>query len=434
MAVGASITRRLEGAHPALFGLYAVFASFTVYFCMYAIRKPFSAGTYPEEILLPIVGGIQLKILYVISQLFGYTLSKFLGIKVVSEMTSGKRALVLMGMLAAALVALLLFAITPAPWSAGFLFLNGIPLGMVWGLVFSFLEGRRTTEALAAGLSASYVLADGAVKTAGRMILDQGVSEAWMPFVTGLCFFPALTLAVWLLQLLPPPTPDDEAARVKREPMDGAQRWAFFKSNMPGLVALMGLHVLLTAFRDFNSNFEREVWDAIGYADAPEVFATSKIPIALGVLVALGSLFVIKDNRRALNAVHAVMLTGGAMVGLSTAAFQAELIGPATWMITVGLGLYLAYVPFGSALFERMIAALGMAGNAGFLIYLVDAFGYLGSVGVNLYKNFGARDMSYLEFFISFSYLTSAVCVVCFGFSMVFFARKAAAAERSRGA
>jgi hypothetical protein len=143
---------------------------------------------------------------------------------------------------------------------------------------------------------------------------------------------------------------------------------------------------------------------------------------------------VIKDNRRALNAVHAVMLTGGAMVGLSTAAFQAELIGPATWMITVGLGLYLAYVPFGSALFERMIAALGMAGNAGFLIYLVDAFGYLGSVGVNLYKNFGARDMSYLEFFISFSYLTSAVCVVCFGFSMVFFARKAAAAERSRGA
>jgi hypothetical protein len=167
MGFGASITRRLEGAHPALFGLYAVFASFTVYFCMYAIRKPFSAGTYPEEILLPIVGGIQLKILYVISQLFGYTLSKFLGIKVVSEMTSGKRALVLMGMLAAALVALLLFAITPAPWSAGFLFLNGIPLGMVWGLVFSFLEGRRTTEALAAGLSASYVLADGAVKTAG---------------------------------------------------------------------------------------------------------------------------------------------------------------------------------------------------------------------------------------------------------------------------
>ena len=37
--------------------------------------------------------------------------------------------------------ALILFAITPRPWNAAFLFVNGLPLGMVFGPVLAFLEG-----------------------------------------------------------------------------------------------------------------------------------------------------------------------------------------------------------------------------------------------------------------------------------------------------
>ena len=420
------VERWLSAAPPAVFGLYAIVASFTTYFCMYAIRKPFSAGTFEGLVAVPFVGDVKYKIVLVISQLLGYTLSKFLGIKIVSEMSPAGRAGALLAILLGAHGALLLFALLPAPYNAVALFLNGVPLGMVWGLVFSFLEGRRTTEALAAGLSASYVLADGAVKSIGRWVIDQGISERWMPFTTGLLFLPLLLLAVGALQRIPPPSAEDVAARVKREPMMGEARWAFFRDNMPGLLALMTLLVLLTAYRDFNSNFEREIWDALGYHDSPELFTTTKIPIALGVLAALGGLFVLRDNRAAMNAVHGVMIGGSLLVGLATAAFQLGLVSGATWMMLVGLGLYLAYVPFGSALFERMIAALGVVGTAGFLIYLVDAFGYLGSVLVLLYKNFGQPNLSYLDFYIGFSYLTSAVCVVCFGFSLVYFNGRAA--------
>jgi hypothetical protein len=55
-------------------------------------------------------------------------------------------------------------------------------------------------------------------------------------------------------------------------------------------------------------------------------------------------------------------------------------------MTLVGLGLYTAYIPFNSIFFERMIASFKVAGNVGFLIYLADSFGYLGSVGVMLSK------------------------------------------------
>jgi hypothetical protein len=295
------------------------------------------------------------------------------------------------------------------------------------------LEGRRTTEALAAGLSASYVLADGAVKSVGRWFLDLGVSEVWMPFTTGAAFFPFLLVAVLMLRLLPPPDEADIAARVRREPMDGPARTRFFRTYAPGLAALMVLHVLLTAYRDFNSNFERELWDALGRGNNPELFAQTKVPITLAVLLALGTLFVIKNNRSAMTAVYGVMLAGSALIGGATFAFQAGMVSGTTWMILVGLGLYLAYVPFGSALFERMIAALGESGNAGFLIYLVDAVGYLGSVGIVLFKDFGKPELSYLDFYVQFSYVTSALCVGCFAFSMVYFRRATAAVAAHQG-
>jgi hypothetical protein len=43
--------------------------------------------------------------------------------------------------------------LVPKKFGFIFLFLNGLPLGMVWGIIYSYLEGRRFTELLAMGLS-----------------------------------------------------------------------------------------------------------------------------------------------------------------------------------------------------------------------------------------------------------------------------------------
>ena len=118
-------------------------AAFGTYFCMYAFRKPFTAAKYDDTTFL----GIPYKSILVIAQVLGYTLSKFVGIKVVAEMPLRqmplrRRVAILLGLIAAAEVALLLFAVTPAPFNAFWLFVNGIPLGMVFGLVLSFRESR----------------------------------------------------------------------------------------------------------------------------------------------------------------------------------------------------------------------------------------------------------------------------------------------------
>ncbi len=421
MTIREQIKERLDRSRLAAFSIYAIFAAFFTYFCMYAFRKPFTVGTFDGTVIIPFVGAVDYKIALIIAQVFGYTLSKFYGIKFVSEIMANRRAAAIMALIVLAELALLGFALTPKPYSLFFIFMNGLPLGMVWGLVFAYLEGRRVTELLGAGLSASYIVSSGVVKTAGKLVLDFGVPETWMPFVTGLFFLPLLALFVFLLDMVPPPNAEDEKLRMKRQPMDGEQRRVFFLRYAPGIVCLTLLYMFLTAYRDFRDNFAREIWDALGFGDQPLIFTYSEIPITLVVLVILSLVMIIRNNRKALFTIMAMMTAGSVLIGASTLAFQLNLISPAAWMILVGLGLYLGYVPYGCILFERLIAAVGFIGTAGFLIYVSDAFGYLGSVALLLYKNFGSPELSWLRFFINISYVTALVSVVFFLISLAYF-------------
>src|SRR5262245_44940423 len=192
---------------------------------MYAFRKPVPAGTFADVTLW----GIGYKTVLVTSQVLGYTVSKFLGIKVVAEVSPRRRVVLLLGLIAAAQFALLLFALTPPPFNFVWLFCNGVPLGMVFGLVLGVLEGRRHTEALAAGLCTSFIVADGVTKSTGTFLLQQGVSEYWMPFAAGLLFVPPLLLFAGMLARVPAPSPRDVAARSERTPMSGPERRQFFR-------------------------------------------------------------------------------------------------------------------------------------------------------------------------------------------------------------
>jgi hypothetical protein len=202
---------------------WSIVAAFGAYFCMYAFRKPFTAASYDA-----VYWGIGFKTILITAQVFGYTASKFLGIKFISEMTPPRRAGALLFLIGISEIALLLFAVVPPPWNLFCIALNGLPLGMVFGLVLGFLEGRRQTEALSAGLCASFIVSDGATKSVGAQLLQWGLSEFWMPFVAGLLFVPLVLVFVWMLTRIPPPTAEDVAARSERTPMNSAERAQFF--------------------------------------------------------------------------------------------------------------------------------------------------------------------------------------------------------------
>jgi hypothetical protein len=379
--------------------------AFTTYFCMYAFRKPFAAASYDgADGLL----GLDLKTTFVVSQVLGYTVSKFIGIKWVSEVSRGGRLRLLIALVVLAEIALAGFAVLPPRAKVATLFFNGLPLGMIWGLTVRYLEGRRSSELLLAGLSCSFIVASGAVKDVARWMLALGVSEYDMPALTGLLFLPALVVSAWLLDRVPDPDRADEAEREARPPMYATDRLEFARRFLPGLVLLVCVYVGLTAFRDYRDNYGLELFEELGYAHEPALFSRTELPVALLVLLVLGATSWVRDRRRGLWTVFAVMSAGLFCIGGATLARQGGWISGQGWMIGIGLGAYLAYVPFSSFLFDRIMAATRFAGTAVFAVNLSDAFGYTGSVGLLLFKDLARGDTGRLAFFDAWSLLLSA--------------------------
>ena len=360
--------------------------AFALYCSMYAFRKPFTAGVFEGLALW----GIDYKILLISVQALGYMLSKFMGIKIVSEMSPQKRAFAILGLIGLSWASLLLFAVVPYPYHSAFLFLNGLPLGMIWGLVFSYLEGRRNTELLGAGMSASFIVSSGLVKSLGRYLMDTWqVSEFWMPFLTGLLFVPTLLVGLWMLENTPPPDEADIAHRSERSRMDGNRRIAFFRSFSAGIVLVTIIYITLTIFRDVRDNFAVEIWTQLGHTDVARMLFWSEVPIAIVVFVIIALMMYIRNNRMAFYSNIAIIVLGGALLCGTTYLFETGVLGSLAWMVLIGFSMYLSYISYHTMLFVRWFAHFRCAGNLGFLMYLSDSFGYLGSLGVLFYKNFG---------------------------------------------
>ncbi|MCC7387201.1 MAG: hypothetical protein IT431_00385 [Phycisphaerales bacterium] len=372
-----------HNSRAVFWAVWSVVAAFGTYFCMYGFRKPFNAATFEGAEYW----GVAFKGLLVTSQLLGYMLSKFIGIKVISEMPPHRRAGAILVLIGVAQAALVLFAITPRPWNAAFLFVNGMPLGMVFGLVLGFLEGRRLTEALTAGLCASFILAGGVTKTVGAKLLGAGVPEDWMPAAAGCLYLLPLVLGVWMLRRIPAPDARDIERRHEREVMSGADRLALVKRHAVGLIPLVLMYMILTVVRSLRDDFGVEIWRDLGYAAKPMSYSASEFWVMLGVTVVTGLPFLIAGNGRAFFTSLATCAAGFACIAGALVLLSAGLISPFPFMVLTGLGLYLPYVAIHTTVFERLLAWTRDKGNLGFLMYLADASGYLGYVALLIVKS-----------------------------------------------
>lgn len=402
-------------------GLYAAITVFLTYTMVFGFRKSFTVATFDGIT----IAGYSYKTILVISQMLGYMLAKFYGIKYISELKRHGRGQIIIYLTSISWLSWLLFALVPAPFNILFLFINGFPLGMLWGVVFSYVEGRRSTDFIGATLAVSFIFASGFVKTVGAwLMLTFQITELWVPFFTGLVFAGPLLLFVYLIERIPPPDEQDISFRMNRVPMLAADRKKFVKMFLPGLVACILIYVFATIFRDMRDNFSAEMWKEMGFFDKPELFAKTETPITIIILVLIGSMVLIRDSFKALMLSHLFIGIGFILAGVSSFMFAGENITPVWWMTLVGLGLYMVYIPFNSVFFERLIASFKHTGNVGFLIYLADSFGYVGSVGVMLSKEIFKVQLNWVTFFSNSVIILSVVGLLLTVFSSVYFLTK----------
>jgi hypothetical protein len=232
-----------------------------------------------------------------------------------------------------------------------------------------------------------------------------------------------MLLSVWGLSRIPKPTEEDKSLRTERLPMNRLDRKKFVQTFPTGLALLITSYVLLTAFRDFRDNFGTEILKGAA-VENPAIFALTETLIAFIILGLMAGLRWVDNHFRAFTIINILMVAGALLVGLSTWFYQLGLLSPGPWFMFTGLGLYMAYVPCNGLYFERLVASFRYVSTVGFIVTLADWYGYLGSVAVLLYKNFGQPNISFQAFFVYGCYTLSGLYVVLTLFSYASFRAK----------
>ncbi len=401
--------------------LYMALVAFLFYTTVFAYRKPFTVATFEGLSFF----GVSYQILLVISQGIGYMLSKFFGIKLIAELKRIGRWRTTLILIGSSWIALFLFAIVPPPYGMIFIMANGFLLGFMWGIVFSYVEGRRTTDFIGAALAVSFIFAGGFTRSVAVWIRDTWQApESWLGFLTGLVFMVPLLFFLYLIEKIPQPDVDDVADRTIRLPMTKESRSVLLKQFGFGLLMLVITYVFLTIMRDIRDNFMSNMWNELGYGKKPAIFTSTETITSIVVLIFVSMLVILRNNFNALQWAHGLIIAGFFFAGIASILFRLQLLSGAVWMQLVGLGLYMGYVPFNCILFERFLASFRIAGNVGFLIYIADAWGYLGSMSVMVSKEFFRIQLNWVSFYSNAVVLSAIVGIAATIASLVYFRKK----------
>lgn len=385
--------------------LWAGGAALLSYSLVYALRKPYTAASFDGLTFF----GSDYKVAVTTIQILGYVIAKFFGIKIISELKKENRFRFFVGSAILAEAVLIGFGMLDTPYNVIAMFVNGLSLGCMWGVIFSFIEGRKVTDILASLLGVSMVFSSGVAKSFGLFAMNEmHIDQFWMPAVIGGFALPLLVFMGYMLKRLPQPTAEDIALRNERVVLDGKGRKALFMKYAPILSLLFVGNFMLLVLRDIKEDFLVYILDMSNQSSW--MFARIDTIVTL-IILGLFALFIFfRSNIKALLWLMTLVIAGCLTMTYVSYHYETLDLEPVTWLFIESLSLYIAYLTFQTIFFDRFIACFRIKGNVGFFIAMIDFIGYLGTVTLLSTKEF--LDIN-IEWFALFNHIACAVGAVC---------------------
>lgn len=403
----------------ALLILLAGGAALLSYSLVYALRKPYTAASFEGLTFM----GSDYKVAVTTIQILGYVIAKFFGIKIISELKKENRFRFFVGSAILAELALVGFGLLEAPYNVAAMFVNGLSLGCMWGVIFSFIEGRKVTDILASLLGVSMVFSSGVAKSFGLFAMNEmQIDQFWMPAVIGGFALPLLVFMGYMLKRLPQPTAEDIALRNERVVLDGKGRVALFRKYAPILTLLFIGNFMLLVLRDIKEDFLVNILDMSNQSSW--LFARIDTIVTLIILGIFALFAFFRSNIRALLWLMTLVIAGCLTMTYVSFHYETLNLKPVTWLFIQSLSLYIAYLTFQTIFFDRFIACFRIKGNVGFFIALIDFIGYLGTVTLLSTKEFLNIELEWFALFNHIAGFVGATCSILFIVASILIHRK----------
>lgn len=403
----------------ALLILWAGGAALLSYSLVYALRKPYTAASFEGLTFM----GSDYKVAVTTIQILGYVIAKFFGIKIISELKKENRFRFFVGSAILAELALVGFGLLEAPYNVAAMFVNGLSLGCMWGVIFSFIESRKVTDILASLLGVSMVFSSGVAKSFGLFAMNEmQIDQFWMPAVIGGFALPLLVFMGYMLKRLPQPTAEDIALRNERVVLDGKGRVALFRKYAPILTLLFIGNFMLLVLRDIKEDFLVNILDMSNQSSW--LFARIDTIVTLIILGIFALFAFFRSNIRALLWLMTLVIAGCLTMTYVSFHYETLNLKPVTWLFIQSLSLYIAYLTFQTIFFDRFIACFRIKGNVGFFIALIDFIGYLGTVTLLSTKEFLNIELEWFALFNHIAGFVGATCSILFIVASILIHRK----------
>lgn len=142
------------------------------------------------------------------------------------------------------------------------LFFSSFCSSWIYGMMVTYLEGRRATEVLIAVTSMCLVYAGAASRSVGSVVLNVGVSPRLMPLIVGTIAWMLACALLIVLDRSPRPGASDQAARSVRRPMDLRAKHKFMSEWGGGVGLIMLAYALVTGIRSVRDLYSAQIFAA----------------------------------------------------------------------------------------------------------------------------------------------------------------------------
>eukprot|EP00002_Diphylleia_rotans_P021602 TRINITY_DN4204_c0_g1_i1.p1 TRINITY_DN4204_c0_g1~~TRINITY_DN4204_c0_g1_i1.p1 ORF type:complete len:282 (+),score=50.53 TRINITY_DN4204_c0_g1_i1:114-959(+) len=227
-------------------------SAFVAFSCTFAIRTTLYVGEFRDEYL----GFLQLKVAFALFQTMGFFLGKFPSTAFIPTVPESKRFVTCSGLYAASVFFFCGVGLLSSPLLQCIcVFISGLFISPLWGVIIMYLEGRALTEALLSVLSLSPILASGVARFLGVTLLRLGFTDHTMPMMASALSLAAFTLSMKVLDCMPPPSELDVALRSKRKPITIEKQQNFIKAFYPGILPITVCYSLMSGIRAYRDYF-----------------------------------------------------------------------------------------------------------------------------------------------------------------------------------
>ena len=417
------------------------------------------------------------KTMLVLAFTAGYAIGKLPAFLTVSKLPPWKRLRILLAIVLFSFVTIVcFFRCASIMLQSVFVFIGAIPLSWMFGVMTQYLEGRHATDKLNIGLSLVMLLGGGIARSIAAW-MHNVMNNNWedVPLMVAAMYLPICLISLVVLDTTPPPTRTEAELQRERRPLSMPSGLRFFRRYWPGLCLVFLGYAAASAVRNFREYFAADIYTQALHKGHHHIFnkTTSanvepweyivlELPAAAITSVAIYSVSFVQSNRKALFLISGFVTCGAVICMLSTLCYTQGWFGqmpsngtfneapplsfgpPSSyrssnhtnhkkiipspnagyiWILTIGVGTYLMYLPGGFLMFDRLIAASRVDISAAFLIYASDIFGQFATFGFTFLALFGTSEKveTHHDFFIATINPIAVTMIVTSLLSIVYF-------------